>query len=319
MNELELSIVFATLNRAPFLRRSIASARSAAARLNYEIIVVDGGSTDETLAILEDERVTVIQQHERRGAVAAFNEGFRAAKGRYVANHNDDAEYVGFPLYNAVQELDVRPQAGQIAIPFVTCRLFHPQELAETASETCREHGIALTPKVEEVKTAQFGRVPYANFGVTRRSVGDAVDWWNGNVYYQYGGDTELSCRILAAGHEVLVLKPDLGFLVHYEVQDGTRVPNVEQQIFSERWRTRHGVFTVEHPPVTMKNPVLIHYRGSRSGKVGLQRTSKSNVYPVSAAKPIFWVDGDDVDWILNLKERGRALFERAQQEGPKA
>jgi len=59
-----------------------------------EVIVVDGGSVDATLAHLRrwtgDERVHVIEEGRRRGVSAARNEGIRRAKGDIVVILNAD-------------------------------------------------------------------------------------------------------------------------------------------------------------------------------------------------------------------------------------
>ena len=45
-----ISLVSGTYNRLPLLKRMVASARQSAADLPLEIVLVDGGSTDGTIA-----------------------------------------------------------------------------------------------------------------------------------------------------------------------------------------------------------------------------------------------------------------------------
>lgn len=79
------SIVIPTYNRAPFIGRAIASVL-AQDFTDFELIIVDDGSTDETkeeVARLVDARLTYVwQTNAERGA--ARNHGARLATGQYV-------------------------------------------------------------------------------------------------------------------------------------------------------------------------------------------------------------------------------------------
>jgi len=67
-----ISIIIPTFNRGPFLARAIQSVREQAFQ-DWELIVVDDGSEDETRAIVEefqDHRIRHFYQ-EQRGVSAA--------------------------------------------------------------------------------------------------------------------------------------------------------------------------------------------------------------------------------------------------------
>src|SRR5439155_3962663 len=57
---------------------------------NYEVIVVDDGSTDDSARVAEDAGVRVIST-ENRGLASARNTGYEAADGEIVAYIDDDA------------------------------------------------------------------------------------------------------------------------------------------------------------------------------------------------------------------------------------
>lgn len=225
----DLSIVTGTLDRLPHLMALIPSIRAAtfhapnsALHVSYEIIIVDGGSVDGTSEyLLEQPDVSIIWQGERRGAVAAFNAGFEAATGRYVANLNDDALCMGACLYEACRALDNRQGVGQIALPFSDPR--HPPSV----------HKVTVgTPPREYL---------YGNFAVTRRALGQSLGWW-GTHSYHYGGDTELSLQVWRAGYSVMALSSHLGYVRHYRADDATRVENKEQgRSLGQRWRSWNG------------------------------------------------------------------------------
>ncbi len=101
-----VSIVVPTLNQAAFIEQTLASiAGQGWPRL--EIIVVDGGSTDGTLAIVERYRhaITHFISEPDRGQADAINKGFHLARGDVLAWLNSDDYYLPLALANAVRSL----------------------------------------------------------------------------------------------------------------------------------------------------------------------------------------------------------------------
>lgn len=298
--------MLATLNRLHFLKRCLASVRASVGKTLYEIIIADGGSTDGTLEHLRTQKdVRLIEIGERTGAVHAFNQCFYAARGEFVAALNDDCEIVHTPLAHAVAQLRADPSIGQIAIPFITHPVCCVEEIPTHVTEL---------PETQIVNLPNLGAVPYANFGVIARELGKSLGWWGQQYYWQYGGDTELSTQVWARGLRVVPLDPSLGYLIHWQVKDDTRVPNVETPQFNRRWRGPNSPF-LKMPPVTNavtgETRVRVRYTGKRHGGLDYQRPGSSVKYKVSAATPVFDVDAADATWMLGLKERGRRLFER--------
>ena len=85
-----ISIIIPAYNQARFLNDSVNSALSQNYR-NYEIIVVDDGSTDETAAVAAEygDRIHYVYQ-ENRGLAGARNTGIRHARGEYIALLDSD-------------------------------------------------------------------------------------------------------------------------------------------------------------------------------------------------------------------------------------
>ena len=76
----------------------------------FEVIVVNDGSTDATRAVLENfgDRIRVIDQ-ENRGISAARNAGIRAAAGEYIALLDADDTWTADKLERTVPVLDHNP------------------------------------------------------------------------------------------------------------------------------------------------------------------------------------------------------------------
>lgn len=89
------SVIIPTFNRAALLARTLDSVW-AQRFTDFEVIVVDDGSTDGTLEFLKSlgQRVRVLQQGNR-GPGAARNLGVKAAQGNYIAFL--DSDDVWFP------------------------------------------------------------------------------------------------------------------------------------------------------------------------------------------------------------------------------
>ena len=210
----ELSIVLGTYNRYGHLAALMDSIRETVTR-PYEVVVADGGSTDGTREYLVAQPdVVFIGERALHGAVNAYNKAFGLARGRYVAHLNDDCRLLGGCLDAACALLDADERIGQVALPFIDGQ---------------------GPPQVNYVHMDGIN-VLYANFGVLRREVGNALGWW-GDYLHTYGGDCELSFRIWEAGYRVAALK---GYaLHHYREQDELRRENVESRHFLDRWAGR--------------------------------------------------------------------------------
>lgn len=86
-----ISVVLPTFNAASFLPAAIDSILNQSYH-DFELIVVDDGSVDETARVLSgyrDPRLRVVKQ-PHRGLVAALNTGLSLARGRYIARMDAD-------------------------------------------------------------------------------------------------------------------------------------------------------------------------------------------------------------------------------------
>ncbi len=90
----EFSIVIAVFNREALIARALASCL-AQERADFEVIVVDDGSTDKSVAIVRsfrDSRLRLLCHEMNRGAGAAGNTGIAAAAGEWIVQLDSDDE-----------------------------------------------------------------------------------------------------------------------------------------------------------------------------------------------------------------------------------
>lgn len=82
-----VSVVITAYNYARYLERAIRSVQDQSlSNRNYEIIIVDDASTDETPHILENysDSIRIFRLEDNSGLAAARNFGIRKARGQYV-------------------------------------------------------------------------------------------------------------------------------------------------------------------------------------------------------------------------------------------
>lgn len=102
-----VSVIIPTHNRCDSLKQAIDSVLDQTIR-NYELIIVDDGSTDETEIMVnnfKDDRIQYYKLSENKGAAAARNYGVRKAKGKWVAFLDSDDVWLPEKLAQQMQEM----------------------------------------------------------------------------------------------------------------------------------------------------------------------------------------------------------------------
>jgi glycosyltransferase involved in cell wall biosynthesis len=90
----KFSVIIPTFNRENFVTKAIGSVLAQSIN-DYEIIVIDDGSTDNTYKALEPylKRIQYVYQ-ENKGVSAARNAGIKLAKGEWIAFLDSDDEWL---------------------------------------------------------------------------------------------------------------------------------------------------------------------------------------------------------------------------------
>ncbi|MCH8068651.1 MAG: glycosyltransferase [Candidatus Marinimicrobia bacterium] len=108
MNE-TVSVIIPTLNRSSLLQRALDSVLSQTVSPN-EIIVVDDGSTDETVSVIQSKYPGVIYLHQHnQGVSAARNYGIRKATGIWLAFLDSDDSWLPNKLAHQIDALMKNP------------------------------------------------------------------------------------------------------------------------------------------------------------------------------------------------------------------
>jgi hypothetical protein len=175
---MKLTCIITTRNRRDITLRTLAHLEkdTALPEHDWEILVVDNGSTDGTAdAIASSRRVRVISLAENEG-VPARNLALAHARGKYVAFLGDNVRPIGRALPTAIKYLSRHPK-----VAVVVGRVLLPD-------------GSADAPALPAVLMGDAS--------IVRKSVLDSIGGF-AVEFFQQAADYELSFRIWRAGYRI--------------------------------------------------------------------------------------------------------------------
>ena len=110
----DVTVVTPSYQQASFIEETIQSVLTQTG-VTTEYLVMDGGSTDGTLEILEKygSRLQYLSEKDQ-GQTDAINKGFQRAQGRILAYLNSDDTYLPGALTKAVRFLDEHPEFAMV-------------------------------------------------------------------------------------------------------------------------------------------------------------------------------------------------------------
>jgi GT2 family glycosyltransferase len=203
----DISLVVPTFNRADALRMNL-GVMLALEGLG-EIIVVDDGSTDETVEVcgqFDDERLKLVSHPHNRGVAAARNTGVAAASGAWVLFGEDDCRFP--PDYATV----LRAQGERHSADIIGAPLLHfPGSDADVAEYAANVPRRSRPPSMDEdsVFPRETMQTPFLPARVlVRRAVFDSVGFYEGYTSNGYREETDFFVQAARSGFRC-VLTPE--------------------------------------------------------------------------------------------------------------
>jgi GT2 family glycosyltransferase len=233
---MDLSIIIVNWNSTDFTRKCISSILSTTRNLEYEIIVVDNASADDSYRRLceQSEKVRLIGSPENVGFARANNLGFRGSFGKYVLFLNPDTETIG-PAINLMYScLESSPTVGAAG-----CKLLNADLSVQTS---CVQRFPTIFNQVTDI---EWLRLRFPNLGLwgirplfskdpdiradvevlagacvmLRREVFETIGYFSTD-YFMYAEDIDLCYKIMKAGWKLRYVGS--GSIVHYGKQSST-------------------------------------------------------------------------------------------------
>jgi GT2 family glycosyltransferase len=199
----EISVVIANWNGAHLLPGCLDALRRQTWR-DFETVVVDNGSADDSLALLARDypEARVIALPENLGLAGGTNIGIRATTAPIVATLNNDTEADSRWLEELRAALHAHPEAGSAASKML---LFDRRDTLHAAGDFYRLDGIPGNRGVWEPDGPDYDR-PTLVFGACagaaayRRAMLDDVGLFD-ESFFMYCEDVDLAFRAQLAGY----------------------------------------------------------------------------------------------------------------------
>ncbi|MFC1738370.1 glycosyltransferase family 2 protein [Planctomycetota bacterium] len=216
---MDVSIIIVNWNTRNILHNCLRSVYQQSKNVNFEVIVIDNGSTDSSVAMVQSEfpDVIVIGNPENRGFAAANNQGIAAAKGRYILLLNSDTIVLENSISNTIRFADANPDAAVVG-----CRILNPDR---TLQLTCFMFPLVLNMLLSSTYLYKlfpnnrfFGRermtwwqrdnvkevdVVTGCFMLVRRQAIEQVGVMD-EQFFMYGEETDWCYRFKQAGWKIL-------------------------------------------------------------------------------------------------------------------
>lgn len=308
-----VSIVLPTWNRARFLPEAFASI-AAQTHLDWELIVVDDGSTDDTGEIIKKWRGAYGQSirclhQENRGAYAARNTGLDAAQGDFVAFFDSDDCWWPHHLERCVAGLQAHPEIDWV---YGACRVvrYSTNEVLEPSTFQVRGRPrpfLALHAKVADglhliddptacACMLEFGLFCGLQNSVFRRNV-----FANERFHVAYPNEAEdqlFVVRVLKNGHRLAYFDDvHVDYHIHEENSSGA----------------------AEHQPAERK---LRLYEASMRGYEDLMRdlpldARETRVLKRRLSRELFWIMGYSLCWSQGNRARALEFYRKGLRYWP--
>ncbi len=200
-----ISIIIINFNGKEFLKKCLDSIEGQKLD-NYEIIVVDNNSTDDSIGFIEDNysSVRLIKNKENLGFAEANNIGYKASKGDYILFINNDTEGGN----NFVAELIKTLRSDEkIGVSFSKLLLMDDPKKYDTFGSYFTRTGFIYHVGYLQEDKGQYDNVKqvFSPKGVSfavKREVIEKTGLFDSN-FFCYFEETDFFWRVWLSGHKI--------------------------------------------------------------------------------------------------------------------
>jgi len=248
-----VSIVIPVFNKVELTAACLSSLAEASVELDFEVLVVDDCSSDETADYLERcSGLRVLRNERNSGFIDSCNRGAAAARGEFLVFLNNDTTVDDDWLDALIAPFDQDSEVG-----IVGARLIYPDgRLQEAGGIVFSDASGWNYGKGDSADAPQYGFLSEADYVsgaclAIRRSDFEALEGFDTRFRPAYYEDTDLCFQVRAQGKKVLV-QPACTIVHHEGATSGTdeqsgtkRYQAVNRERFREKWAS----VLADHPP----------------------------------------------------------------------
>jgi len=229
---------------------------------DFEIIVVDNGSTDDSLVLLKTRFspfIKLIELPENKGFDYAINRGIEHSQGEFIATLNNDTEVDPQWLQELLKGMYYGERVGMCASKIL---FFHNRKVIDKAGHLLYPDGQNRGRGCQERDQGQYDRIeevifPDACAALYRRSMLEEIGLFE-ETFFAYGDDAELGLRAQLFGWRCIYIPT----AVVYHLHSATTGPYSLDKIFLIERNRLWLVLKLFPWPLILLNPyyTLIRY-----------------------------------------------------------
>lgn len=277
MRKPKVSIIILNYNTKELLRNCIDSIIKST-KINYEIIVVDNGSTDDSVQMIEEnyKEIVLIKNKSNLGFSAGNNKARTKVKGKFVLFLNSDTIIKEDSIDKSVAYFENLSNVGALTVkqvllngtldkdsrrsfptPWVTFTHFSRLDRIFPKSRIFSQYWYGYLPadKTHPVDALQ------GSYFLTTKKILDEVDWFSED-YFLDGEDIDLSWKIKQLGYR-LIYYPKVE-IVH--LKGATKKKNKKLKLKEKKERQKYVLAGIEAMLIFYKKhlwqkyPIYINY-----------------------------------------------------------
>lgn len=241
LNYPKISIVTPSYNQAQFLERTILSVLNQNYP-NLEYIIIDGGSTDESVEIIKkyEKYLTYWVSEKDKGQAGAINKGFEKSSGEILAWLNSDDTYLPETFYKITKSFKQNPEADLI---FGNMYFINKSDLV--------------------IGELRLTKLNIDNFLYEGISIPQPATFWKKNIFkkvgkiqvkYQYCMDFDFFVRIAEIG-KLMYIKE---YLANFRIHENSKTSK-----YLDVWSYEHDDIIKSYLPKNIQNVYIFYKKNS--------------------------------------------------------
>lgn len=245
----KISIIVLCYNQINYTRECVESILNQTAYPNYELILVDNNSTDDTADYLKylveaDDRIKIVLNQDNRGFAGGNNDGIRIANGEFIVLLNNDTVVSRGWLTNMVKRFLNNEELGIVGP--VTNSIGNEAQIQVDYTE------ISKMPEFAYIYTSQHMNQTYHDINVLamfcvmiRKSMMDKIGLLDENYGIGMFEDDDYCMAAKKAGYKIQLLEDT--FIHHYGSVSFKKLENAKYRelfkknlhYYESKWNTK--------------------------------------------------------------------------------